>query len=178
MIDQNLTVTADTVANAAISYLENNDLSNLLHKNGGRFKAGKSWCNELLTEMNLPRRKCTTQASKLPADWETQGRRLELQVCRCMAGIFTIQCGNPDMQWCTFSNALKPRVGKQLRRFSNIRASRSMCDASAITLGFEQSHLCADPATPAVSSTILCTFSSPVRRTVHVGLHFCVLGCR
>jgi hypothetical protein len=80
MVDQNLTVTAETVASAATSYLENNQLAHLLHAHGGRFKAGKSWCNELLSDMNLPRRKCTTQASKLPEDWESKGRRLELQV--------------------------------------------------------------------------------------------------
>lgn len=84
MIEQSLAVTAETVATAAISYMENNNLSHLLHSRGGRFKAGKSWCNELLNDMELPRRKCTTQASKLPADWEIKGRRLELQVCRCL----------------------------------------------------------------------------------------------
>lgn len=45
------------------------------------FKAGKTWCNDLLREMNLRQRRTTTDGAKLPEDWETKGRRLGLQVC-------------------------------------------------------------------------------------------------
>lgn len=82
-ITAKIPMTADTVSNIAVSYLEEHGLSGLLFKNGGRFKAAKSWCNVILSEMEMPRRKCTTQASKLPEDWEVQQERLNLQVIVC-----------------------------------------------------------------------------------------------
>jgi hypothetical protein len=45
------------------------------------FTAGETWCQQLLLELNLVRRKCTTQAAKLPADWELKGEKLICQVC-------------------------------------------------------------------------------------------------
>ena len=80
MVDHKMAVTAATVATAAIAYLQEQELTNLIYGQGGRFKASKTWCNELLAEMNLTRRKCTTQASKLPADVDDKKRRLDLQV--------------------------------------------------------------------------------------------------
>jgi LmbE family N-acetylglucosaminyl deacetylase len=43
------------------------------------FRAGKSWCNTLLREMNLRHRRVTTESAKLPADWEEQAERLAMQ---------------------------------------------------------------------------------------------------
>jgi hypothetical protein len=49
------------------------------------FKAGETWCQQLLLELNLVRRKCTTMAAKLPADIERKKERLT-----CQVGIWTL----------------------------------------------------------------------------------------
>jgi hypothetical protein len=72
---------ANVVSDVAVAIIKSLDMADLLHENGGKFKAGKSWCNTLLEECNLTRRKCTTQASKLPDNWRSLGHRLMLQVC-------------------------------------------------------------------------------------------------
>jgi hypothetical protein len=45
------------------------------------FKACDTWCQKVLFELNLVRRKVTTAAAKLPADWELRKQRLACQVC-------------------------------------------------------------------------------------------------
>jgi hypothetical protein len=72
---------ANVVSDVAIAVIKSLDMGHLLHENGGKFKAGKTWCNTLLDECKLTRRKCTTQAQKLPEDWRALGHRLMLQVC-------------------------------------------------------------------------------------------------
>ena len=52
----------------------------ILSKNGGRFNAGDTWCQEVLHELGFSKRRCTTAASKLPADWEHQGAKVTHQV--------------------------------------------------------------------------------------------------
>lgn len=71
---------ANIVSDVAVAVLRHLGHSQLLHENGGKFKAGKSWCNTLLEECDLTRRKCTTQSSKLPENWRSLGHRLMLQV--------------------------------------------------------------------------------------------------
>lgn len=65
------------VAIATINHLGHKDI---LKENGGKFSAGKSCCNALLDECQLTKRKCTTQASKLPENYLSLGHRLMLQV--------------------------------------------------------------------------------------------------
>ena len=82
MIEQSLAVTAETVATAAISYMENNNLSHLLHSRGGRFKAGKSWCNELLNDRNF----LDASAPPRPANYLPTGKsRDAVSSCRYVA---------------------------------------------------------------------------------------------
>ena len=92
MVDHNITVTAEIVRTAAVSYLEENNLYELLEGRGGRFKAGYSWCCTLLREMNLTRHKCTTQASQPPDKWVVQQRWLELKVCQHVYGCVLCKC--------------------------------------------------------------------------------------
>lgn len=81
MIQYDVPMDAGRVAAIARAYLLENQLSDLLEENGGNFKVGETWCLGILKEMDYSRRKCTTQAAKLPADWEIKGKRLTLQVC-------------------------------------------------------------------------------------------------
>lgn len=46
-----------------------------------KFAACHSWCRALLRELNLVKRKGTTAAAKLPANWEERKNKLTLQVC-------------------------------------------------------------------------------------------------
>jgi hypothetical protein len=78
MVDNNLAVDHSVVKSAAIAYLTIH-AQHVLPEGGGNFKAGRSWCNELLLEMGLTYRKCTTQSSKVPDDWEHKGTKLGLQ---------------------------------------------------------------------------------------------------
>jgi hypothetical protein len=71
---------ANVVSDVAVATMKHFGRPELLQENGGRFKAGKSWCNTLLEECHLKRRKCTTQAQKLPENWRALGHRLMLQV--------------------------------------------------------------------------------------------------
>jgi hypothetical protein len=70
---------ANVVSDVAIAVIKRFNMGHLLHENGGKFKAGKTWCNTLLNECKLTRRKCTTQAQKLPEDCRAPGHRLMLQ---------------------------------------------------------------------------------------------------
>lgn len=81
MLDKNIPIDAAQVAIIAKHYLVEVGAGELLEDNGGVFKAGSTWCSELLHELGLTRRKCTTQASKLPEDWEKKGERLTMQAC-------------------------------------------------------------------------------------------------
>jgi hypothetical protein len=66
MSDEYLLLAAATVHSVAMAYLKKHAPQVI---DTGR-RAGETWCQELLLELNLVRRKCTTQAGKLPADWE------------------------------------------------------------------------------------------------------------
>ena len=68
------------VAIVAKQYLRDHGAGHLLEENGGPFKAGATWCQGLLKSEGLAKRKCTTQAAKLPDDWEMQSKRLTGQV--------------------------------------------------------------------------------------------------
>ena len=72
---------ANVVSDVAVAVIKSLDMGHLLQENGGKFRAGKSWCNTLLEECKLTRRKCTTQAQKVPENWRNLGHRLMLQVC-------------------------------------------------------------------------------------------------
>jgi hypothetical protein len=75
MSDENLPLAAATVHSVAMAYLKKHAPQVI----DTGFKAGETWCQELLLELNLVRRKCTTQAAKLPADWELKKEKLSCQ---------------------------------------------------------------------------------------------------
>ena len=75
-----IAIDASLVGVVAKEYLQDHGARDLLLEHGGLFKAGSTWCLTLLKEMGLSRCKCTTQAAKLPEDWEEEGRRLTAQV--------------------------------------------------------------------------------------------------
>lgn len=80
MMDKHVPVDAKRVSIVTKDYLEKVGAGELLEENGGTFTAAETWCLTLLHEAGLARRKCTTQAAKLPSDWEEKGQRLQLQV--------------------------------------------------------------------------------------------------
>jgi hypothetical protein len=90
----------NVVQDLAIAVIDSNEEHrHILAKNGGSFKVGSTWAADLLQEMDLRRRRCTTAAAHLPEDWQHQGQKLMLQVClshkltipmcgfRCTAGM-------------------------------------------------------------------------------------------
>ena len=69
LLSHNVTIDARRVACVTRAYVDGRpELKDVLVANGGVFKAGETWCLGLLEEMGLSRRKCTTPASKLPAN--------------------------------------------------------------------------------------------------------------
>ena len=78
--DKGIAIHASLVGVVAKEYLQDHGARDLLLEHGRLFKAGSTWCLTLLKEMGLSRCKCTTQAAKLPQDWEEKGRRLTAQV--------------------------------------------------------------------------------------------------
>jgi hypothetical protein len=79
MSDKKLPLDAATVHSVVMAYLR--DAAPEIVDKG--FTAGETWCQQLLLELNLVRRKCTTQAAKLAADWQLKGEKLTCQVCLC-----------------------------------------------------------------------------------------------
>jgi hypothetical protein len=78
-LDANLPIDSNVCSTIALSVIEEVGMGVMLER--GVFKACKSWCNKLLAEMLLKTRRVTTDAAKLPADWEKKGEKLALQVC-------------------------------------------------------------------------------------------------
>ena len=71
--DKGTAIDANLVGVVAKEHLQDNYASELLLEHGGSFKAVSTWCLTLLKEMGLSRRKCMTQAAKLPDYWEEKG---------------------------------------------------------------------------------------------------------
>lgn len=71
---------SNVVSDVAIAMIRHMRQESILKEEGGRFSAGRSWCNKLLESCDLTRRKCTTQAQKVPDNWRALGHRLMLQV--------------------------------------------------------------------------------------------------
>jgi hypothetical protein len=80
MSQKNLPLDAATVHVVALAYLKENAPEVIM----AGFKACETWCQQLLLDLNLVRRKCTTQAAKLPADIQLKKERLSCQVCLCL----------------------------------------------------------------------------------------------
>lgn len=72
---------AKVIGGLARSIIESHDgARHILKKNGGSFGAEDSWCQKVLHDLGYSKRRCTIQASKLPADWEHQGSKVTHQV--------------------------------------------------------------------------------------------------
>lgn len=82
MSDKHVPLDASTVHAVALAYLQ--DKAPEVLDTG--FKAGETWCQGILHDLNLVRRKCTTAAAKLPKDIELRKERLSCQVCLCLLG--------------------------------------------------------------------------------------------
>jgi hypothetical protein len=78
-LDKGLPIDSNVVSVIAEAAVRDAGHGNLV--DDGLFKAGKTWCNKLLLEMDLSTRRVTTDSAHLPTDWEQQGERLTLKVC-------------------------------------------------------------------------------------------------
>jgi hypothetical protein len=76
MVKAGVPVDVEKASLAVIAFLTNRGHFDLLDC----FKAGATWSGKLLKDLNLVRRKCTTQAAKCPADIEVKKMILTLQV--------------------------------------------------------------------------------------------------
>ena len=92
--DKGIAIDASLVGVVAKDYLQDHGARDLVLEHGGLVKAGSTWCLTLLKEMGLSRRKCTTQAAKLPEDWEETGRRLTAQVNTNYLGYIVVDDGH------------------------------------------------------------------------------------
>jgi hypothetical protein len=69
MIRYDMPLDAGRVACMTKTYLEARNMQHFLVENGGQFEVSGTWCLDILRE-DYSRRKCTTQAAKLPHAWE------------------------------------------------------------------------------------------------------------
>ena len=71
----------NVVTDIAVGFIDADpEHRHILAKNGGAFKAEQSWASDLLAELSLKRRRCTTAASHLPDDWQQRIHKTTLQV--------------------------------------------------------------------------------------------------
>lgn len=127
-----------SMKNAVIQVLAEHRSLHLLSDKGGSFRCGRTWISDLCKDFRLAVRRVTSAASKLPVDWEEQGKTLRdrlayLSLVHDIPPSLVVNMDQTGLRICPASSYSRAEVSsKEVRVIGHhVKNQITLCVASA-----------------------------------------------